>query len=102
MIPSAQCMPVCKPCREAGACVKPKYISPSELLASRKPRNPHADGVITLPCGCPGLPWPVIHVLGSHIREISCETHGWMELKPKKHKTPAIRKNGDLPDEPLY
>lgn len=97
------CIPSCLKCRTAGECDK-SYAPRAPMLAAlvapeggtdgitldrdewspeRAPRDPHA-GQIRLPCGCLGLPWPVVQAFGSHIEEIYCERHGWLVLPPKK------------------
>lgn len=59
-----------------------------------------------LPCGCLGLPWPVVQTFGTDIEEIMCDRHGWLVLPPKKrakmrrdaHKVKQA-KGADLFDE---
>ena len=105
---SFACIPVCKSCRETQSCLKAIAVPAGESLRARESADPHA-GTIVLPCGCWGLPWPVVHTLGAP-PEIYCERHGWMKITPAKRKKMQMEAQrravgyvqATLPDEPPY
>lgn len=88
------CIPSCLKCRKSGLCDR-SYgpqggadgitIPRDEEVRTRASSDPHA-GQVRLPCGCLGLPWPVVQAFGSHIEEILCDHHGWLVLPPKKRE----------------
>lgn len=85
--PEFPCVPSCIECRRAGLCSKPlaQSFAPNETVQARKPRDPHA-GIVVLPCGCWGLPWPLVHKLGDNFDEIFCDRHGWMKVTAEGKK----------------
>lgn len=88
------CVPPCIECRRAGLCNKPvESFAHGETVQTRKRSDPHA-GIVVLPCGCWGLPWPLVHKLGENFDSIFCDRHGWLkitEAKKKKMKIDADR-----------
>ena len=89
-----KCIPVCRKCRDAGACDQSFALArqgdgitlePDDDVMTRVPRDPHA-GLIVLPCGCYGLPWPIVETFGTGIEEIFCDRHGWLTIKPKRRE----------------
>ena len=104
------CIPVCKACRDANACVKADRVRVSETIRTRRIKNPHA-GTVVLPCGCFGLPWPLVHKLGENFDSIFCDRHGWMKLTKvsKKRMLESANKFAGItlqktlfPDEPPF
>lgn len=93
-----KCIPVCRKCRDAGACDQSFALArqgdgitlePDDEVMTRAPRDPHA-GLCVLPCGCYGLPWPIVTEFGSHIEFIACDRHGWIKVpKSKREKMKA-------------
>lgn len=99
------CFPVCKACRVSGICAT---VVKKEELASLPRKNPHA-GSVRLPCGCLGLPWPIVEVFAKGIKEIHCDRHGWKKVTDSHQKTwrnlhneMANRQISIFPDEPPY
>ena len=78
------CYPVCKSCTDSGTCVKllPEMdsVPPDEYIRTRAVRNFNIPSAY-LPCGCFGLPWPIIDIFGKDISEVLCENCGWISVK---------------------
>lgn len=87
------CMPSCIECRTADYCAGPSSVHGAyerphgevpawlpDIKPPRKPRDPYPNDSVILPCGCWGLPWPLVHTLGENFDEIFCEAHGWLKL----------------------
>jgi hypothetical protein len=75
-------------------------IKASEYVRSRAVSNPFRNRVY-LPCGCAGLDWPIVQTLGSVVKEILCDTHGWQGFTgklPPRPKEPR-RKKGSFGDD---
>ena len=89
------CVPVCKPCREAGDCPK-KYDVPEWERVAEKAKvswQPNRIPVAELECGCRGIPWPVIRILGEGVY-ILCDRHGKTRIrKPKKTRRRSVSVN---------
>lgn len=61
-------------------------VSPGEELIVHKPREGGMlyPAATYLPCGCFGLPWPIVEKLGDHIATVECEEHGTLEFDKRK------------------
>lgn len=91
------CIPVCKACKDADICAKANLVSKSETIRTRRIHDSHA-GTIVLPCGCFGLPWPLVHTLGENFSYIFCDRHGWLKFTAanKKRMLAAAAKFADI------
>jgi hypothetical protein len=90
----AHCYPVCNTCRVADVCHK----GPSaEVLRRENPPPvwaPNRLPYVKLECGCTGIPWPIVKILG--VEWIECPTHGRVhEEKPKKKR----KARGEIPGQ---
>lgn len=74
------CVPACIACRQADDCAKSKAIPTTEVVAVGKVWAPNRLSLITLPCGCRDIPWPIVHVFASDIYRIECDIHGTQTL----------------------
>lgn len=72
-IPTYDCIPPCKACRDAGVCGKAIALSAREDVRLREIRNMHSDSAV-LPCGHWGIPWPVVEHFGQNMKEVFCDT----------------------------
>lgn len=78
------CKPACVPCRISGECIGellpnfapvgpvPRWLSSGGWHPNREPRVP-------VSCGC-SLPWPVVYVFGSFMKECICSEHGKVKV----------------------
>jgi hypothetical protein len=83
----AHCFPVCKACGETGVCVKGPI--PEVITRKKHAWSPNQLQPEYLKCGCRGLPWPLIHVFGTNIKNVLCDRHGWTEIaKPSRQAKP--------------
>jgi hypothetical protein len=106
MPPAYKCIPSCLKCRTSGLCDQ-SYALKSGLDGITVPRDEeirtraHSDphgGQVRLPCGCLGLPWPIVQAFGTDIEEIMCDRHGWLVLPKKKRekmRRDAHKKKGE-------
>jgi hypothetical protein len=69
-----------------------------------EPWKPNQLSVVLMSCGCKGIPWPAIRVLGSKGKkgtDVFCDTHGWQhQAEPKvkrARKKPVVAGQADLP-----
>ncbi len=98
MIPDFACVPPCLACRENG-CPKPAFV-PLPVTHTNE-WAPNRLPMITLPCGCRDIPWPLVHCLGDNFATMTCEKHGLQKLTKtwkKKAKTQA-KKLSKIPAE---
>lgn len=57
------------------------------MKPERKPRDRYPNDTAVLPCGCYGMPWPLVHKLGENFDSVFCEAHGWLKVtKATKEK----------------
>lgn len=73
------CVPACISCKQADTCAKTFEIPADEIVRFRDLFRPSRMDRCWLPCGCDGIPWPIIETLGLNIVEILCNRHGWVK-----------------------
>jgi len=81
------CDPACVPCRKARQCARVSSIQAGQVQSRRYEWAPNRLATIRLPCGCAGIPWPLVHYFGTSIYEVDCSKHG-----PQKFNTKEIAK----------
>ncbi len=80
-------------------CPKPAFV-PLPVTHTNE-WAPNRLPMITLPCGCRDIPWPLVHCLGDNFATMTCEKHGLQKLTKtwkKKAKTQA-KKLSKIPAE---
>ena len=82
----AACVPVCKLCREQGRCDKAIEVPASENIRANTVWAPNLIPVADFPCGCRGIPWPVVHKLGENFDTVTCDKHGPQKLTKQRKK----------------
>ena len=75
------CQPACVPCRKQRTC-----IVPSQEARQARSWAPNSLPNIKMPCGCVGIPWPLIHVFGTNIYELDCPKHGTVRYTVEQKK----------------
>jgi len=84
-------------------------IQPHETVRERAIRQVVIPEV-RLPCGCWGLEWPLVNILGEHFSWIYCDRCGWMKvtktgrenMKKEAKKIYAKVGKSKLPLEPPF
>jgi hypothetical protein len=91
------CIPVCVGCKEIDSCAKTFDVPAEEIIQLRELWSPNRLEYCYLPCGCYGIPWPVVEMLGENIAWIDCTKHGSVKttknwkLKAKRAALKASR-----------
>jgi hypothetical protein len=71
----ARCFPVCGACREASACASGPPAETMEKPSRSKDWAPNTLKTVRLKCGCTGIPWPIVKLMGTK-EQVICDRHG--------------------------
>ena len=103
------CVPACIKCKELDDCVKMYDVPAEETVLLREPWSPNRLEYCFKPCGCWGIPWPIVEMLGENIAWVECSRHGmvkttknWRDKAKKTALAESRKRYRQLPMEPPF
>jgi hypothetical protein len=82
---SFACVPACLSCRTEGCTKTYAPLPPKSEVKPRRAWRPADEQDVVLKCG-DSIPWPALHLFGSHPHQVWCcehPDHGWQTVLTK-------------------